>query len=237
MIFKCLKYWELLNDSRLALYFSIESPFSVTHPDIIFRVERTSRKEKRERKNFRLLEKNSEKFMYTVDSQSTRVTLSLYDKRARDPPLERVPHGAKPRIPDINVKFAFRLSTPFLLSAHSLPLSPFITEGETVSFAIPLYLLVLFLSSLPSSLPCPLYFQISSCLSTTLSCLPPAASKFQLLSISVEHTYIHFHRSKIPPAWSFSPSCCCLPLTSLPSFFRVLPISHQCETTNEVQEE
>jgi len=140
-------------------------------------------------------------FMYTL-SAPTRFTLFLYNKqlRAWDPPLERVPHGAKPRIPDINVKFAFRLSTLSLLPRIPSRLS---SPREKLSLLLSLEVTVS-----PRSVPFPLYFypylvpyfQIFSYLLITLSCLP---SSFCCLEIStpfdlfLEHFYIHFHRSKV----------------------------------------
>lgn len=81
-------------------------------------------------------------------------------------------------------KCQVRLSAfhPLPAPAHSLPLSPFITEGEIVSFAIPRWRYISSFYSFPLYPHSSPYFQTSSCLSTTLSSLSPAASKFQLLS-------------------------------------------------------
>ena len=111
--------------SYLKVYLTINAKYS----NINFCVKLTSVKEnKRISDYWRRIQKS-------LHSNSP----SPYNKRsrARNLPLERVLHGAKPRIPDINVKFAFRLSTSSILSSHSSPLLPFIAEGETVSFAIP----------------------------------------------------------------------------------------------------
>jgi len=91
--------------------------------------------------------------------------------RARNPPLERVLLGAKPRIPDINVKFAFRLSVP---RVRPSPRLAFRHRGRNCLFRYPstrhcISSSTYSLSS--SSIPLSLvpYFRISSCLPTTLS--------------------------------------------------------------------
>lgn len=144
-------------------------------------------------------------------SQPTRFTLFLYNKRsrARDPPLERVPHGCKAENP--RYKCQVRLSAfhplPALLPAFFAPLV-FRHRGRNCLFCYPstwLYLPVLFLPL--STLISPLFSRIfrSPLVSQSpslVSLRPPTASKFQLLSVSFEQTYIHFHRSKVP-RWSF----------------------------------
>lgn len=204
------------------------------YPNIVFHVKLTSRKEGT--KGFQTTEEEFGKvYVHTLSRRG--FTLFLYNKRSRsrDPPLERVPHGAKPRIPDINVKFAFRLSTPCLLFPRSSPFSPFVTEGETVSFPIPPRDCIspfLCLSTLPPSFSRIFRSPLVSQSPLLVFLRRAAATKFQLLSVSFENTYIHFHVLKLP---AFSPSYYCP--SPLSSFLRVLPISRQGETTNEVQEE
>lgn len=117
--------------------------------------------ERKRKGDFRL--SNEEFGKLYVHSRPTQPPFSYSMRsRARNPPLERVLLGAKPRIPDINVKFAFRLSTaPRVFSS---PLSSFVTEGETVSFVIPWCDCISSStrSFLPTLVSFVLYFQISS---------------------------------------------------------------------------
>lgn len=224
--------------------FLIEDPSSSRYPDIIFRVER--KRGTQRGKDFRLLKKNSEKFMYTLSADASHPLLiqqavacarSSSWKGSSRCKAENPRYKCQVRLSAFHLllpppsSLLSRILHPTRLSSPreklSLLLSLDVTISPPLSYSFPLY-------------PHPtlvLNFQISFCLSTTPSCLP--SSSCCRLEIS---TPLGLFRAYLYPFPSFqSPplSLCCpsLPLTSLPSFFRTLPISHQCETTNEVQEE
>jgi len=180
-------------------------------------------------------------------SQPTRFTLFLYNKqlRAWDPSLERVPHGAKPRIPDINVKFAFRLSTlsllpriryPSRLSSPREKLSLLLSLEVTVSprsvpFPLPFSL---------SSLPCPIFSDLFLSLNYSLLfsfvfLLPRNFNSFR--SLSFEHFYIHFHHFKVSRLSFFSFVLFVSPWSPflfLPNLAHFAPVRNNKRSTREV---
>lgn len=128
------------------------------------------------------------------------------------------------------------------LPAFSVFLAAFRHRGRKLSL-----LLSLDVTVFPRSIPFPLYphhslilyFQISSCLSTTLSCLPPSSCCLEI-STPLGLFQAHLYPFPPPPRLIFL-SLVLLSISPWPPFprlfLRVLPISRQCETTNEVQEE
>lgn len=153
-------------------------------------------------------------------SQPTRFTLFLYNKRsrARDPPLERVPHGCKAENP--RYKCQVRLS-----AFHPLPALPaffaplvFRHRGRNCLFAIPRRDCISPFYTFPS-LP---YFPVFSDLLLSLN--------HPLLSFSVLLLPRNFNSSRSlsnkpisisivlkSPVRAFSPSCCCPSPLDFPS--------------------
>lgn len=155
--------------------------------------------------------------------------------------LERVPHGAKPRIPDINVKFAFRLSTPRLLPAlaHSPPHSPFVTEGETLLLSLDVTIFPFLFYSFPfyPHATLALNFQISFCLSTTFFFLP--SSSCCCLEISTplgpSRAYLYpFPSFQSPPLSLYCPSPLDLPPLLLPGPAHFTPVRNNKRSTRGI---
>lgn len=149
--------------------------------------------------------------------------------------------------PDINVKFAFRLSAPS--RALSIPrcCPPFVTEGEALSPSrIPPDATVsfhrcLFSRSLDSSSSGQAFSDLSSRAPRSTHLSIRLASKFRLLSISLESIHFHCSAAASSPRRSlfrvvFLPSRPFLNTLLIPFYFS-LSLSRPCEATNEVQEE
>lgn len=157
-------------------------------------------------------------------SQPTRFTLFLYNKRsrARDPPLERVPHGCKAENP--RYKCQVRLS-----AFHPLPALPaffaplvFRHRGRNCLFAIPRRDCISPFCTFPSLLSSLPYFPVFSDLLLSLN--HPLLSFFVLLlprnfnsSRSLSNKPISISIVLKSPVRAFSPSCCCPSPLDFPS--------------------
>lgn len=170
--------------------------------------------------------------MYIFDQHNQPPSSYSTRSRARNPPLERVLFGAKPRIPDINVKFAFRLSTSPPPSFLFVPLV-FRHRGRNCLFRYPSTRLY-FLSSAHSFLPA--LISLLSCVFSDLffsSTSPIFLLARNFDSVSFEHPYIHFYHFKALPLIFLFLSCCSFLLLDRPSSFFLSLVSAKQQTKYE----